>query len=189
MMAEIDRAKQNGDSVGGILEVLAVGVPAGLGSHVHWERRLDARLSGALMSIPAIKGVSIGMGFEAAEVCGSQVHDPIYYDPGRGYYRSTNRAGGIEGGISNGETIRARLAMKPIPTLYQPLQTVDIATKQPLTASVERSDTCAVPAAAVVAEAMTSWVLAEALLEKFGGDSLTEIKRNFQGYLDAVKEV
>lgn len=188
MTAEIDRAKQSGDSVGGVLEVLAIGVPVGLGSHVHWDRRLDARLSGALMSIPAIKGVAFGLGFESAALFGSKVHDPIYYNSDRGYYRSTNQAGGIEGGISNGEPIRARLAMKPIPTLYQPLQTVDIDTKQPLTASIERSDICAVPAAAVVAEAMTCWVLAEAFMEKFGGDSLDETQRNFQAYLEALKD-
>ncbi|HOP73534.1 MAG TPA: chorismate synthase [Bacillota bacterium] len=182
MTAEIDRAKENGDSLGGILEVLAVGVPVGLGSHVQWDRRLDARLSAALMSIPAIKGVAFGLGFEASALPGSQVHDAIYYDPERGYYRKTNHAGGIEGGISNGETIRVRLAMKPIPTLYRPLPTVNLLTKAVEEASVERSDTCAVPAAAVVAEAMVSWVLADAMMEKFGGDSLTEIQRNLEVY-------
>jgi chorismate synthase len=141
------------------------------------------------MSIPAIKGVAFGLGFEAAALFGSKVYDPIYYSEERGYYRGTNQAGGVEGGISNGELIRIRLAMKPIPTLYQPLQTVDIATKEPFPASVERSDTCAVPAAAVVAEAMTCWVLAEALLEKFGGDNLVETKRNFEAYRDAVREL
>jgi chorismate synthase len=187
MTAEIDRAKQAGDSLGGVIEVVAVGVPVGLGSHAHWERRLDARLAGALMSIPAIKGVEIGLGFAAAGRPGSQVHDPIGYCPESGFNRATNHAGGIEGGISNGEAIRLRVAMKPIPTLYQPLPTVDIITKQPAAASVERSDTCAVPAAAVVAEAMTCWVLADALLEKFGGDHLRETRSNYQNYLRRVR--
>ncbi len=188
MMAEIDQAKAAGDSLGGVFEVIASGVPVGLGSHVQWDRRLDSRLGGALMSIPAIKGVSFGLGFAAASLVGSQVHDQIFYDESRGYYRSTNNAGGVEGGISNGELLRVKLAMKPIPTLYQPLATVDIVTKEPATASVERSDSCAVPAAAVVAEAMTCWVLAECLLEKFGGDSLSEVKANFQGYVQALQE-
>lgn len=182
MMKQIDQAKQCGDSLGGIIEIIAAGVPVGLGSHVHWDKRLDARLSGALMSIPAIKGVSFGLGFKAAETPGSQVHDSIFYDADKGFYRKTNNAGGIEGGISNGELIRVQLAMKPIPTLYQPLQTVDFLTKEPAEASIERSDTCAVPAAAVVAEAMTCWVLLEALLDKFGGDSLGELYSNFSNY-------
>jgi chorismate synthase len=187
MITEIDRAKQAGDSLGGVIEVLAVGVPVGLGSHVHWERRLDTRLAGALMSIPAIKGVEIGLGFAAAGMVGSSVHDPIGYNPETGFYRRTNHAGGIEGGISNGEVIRLRVAMKPIPTLYKPLPTVDLLTKQPAVASVERSDTCAVPAAAVVAEAMVGWVLAESLLEKFGGDHLQEIRSNYENYLRQIR--
>ncbi|HEY8464656.1 MAG TPA: chorismate synthase [Bacillota bacterium] len=187
MTAEIDRAKQAGDSLGGIIEVLAEGVPVGLGSHVHWDRRLDARLAGALMSIPAIKGVEVGLGFAAARQAGSTVHDPVAYNPESGFCRLTNHAGGIEGGISNGELIRLRVAMKPIPTLYQPLPTVDLISKQAAVASVERSDTCAVPAAAVVAEAMTCWVLAEAFLEKFGGDHLEETRSNFQNYLGQIR--
>lgn len=187
MTVEIDRAKQAGDSLGGVIEVLATGVPVGLGSHVHWERRLDGRLAGALMSIPAIKGVEVGLGFAAAGRDGSLVHDEIGHKPETGFYRRTNNAGGIEGGISNGEVIRLRLAMKPIPTLYQPLQTVDLVTKQPAQASVERSDTCAVPAAAVVAESMTCWVLADAFLEKFGGDHLKETRSNFENYLSMVR--
>lgn len=187
MMEAIDRAKASGNSLGGIIELLVQGAPPGLGSHVHWERRLDARLAYALMSIPAIKGVEIGLGFKAAGLPGSQVHDQIYFDPGQGFYRKTNNAGGIEGGISNGELIRLRLAMKPIPTLYQPLNTVDIVSKQPAEASVERSDVCAVPAAAVVAEAMVCWVIAEALLEKCGGDSLTEAKANYENYLRQIR--
>lgn len=187
MMEAIDRAKASGDSLGGIIELLVQGAPPGLGSHVHWERRLDARLAYALMSIPAIKGVEIGLGFKAAGLPGSQVHDQIYFDTDQGFYRKTNNAGGIEGGISNGELIRLLLAMKPIPTLYQPLNTVDIASKQPAEASVERSDVCAVPAAAVVAEAMACWVMAEALLEKCGGDSLQEVKANYENYLRQIR--
>ncbi|NLY73879.1 MAG: chorismate synthase [Firmicutes bacterium] len=187
MINAIDQAKAAGDSLGGIIELLIQGAPPGLGSHVHWERRLDARLACALMSIPAIKGVEVGLGFKAAELPGSQVHDGIYYDGKRGFYRETNNAGGIEGGISNGELIRLRLAMKPIPTLYRPLNTVDIETKKPEKAAVERSDVCAVPAAAVVAEAMACWVMAEAMLEKFGGDHLRETKANFDNYLKQNK--
>jgi chorismate synthase len=186
MKTAIDEAKAAGDSLGGVVEVVVTGVPVGLGSHVQWDRRLDGRLAAALMSIPAIKGVEIGLGFRAAELPGSQVHDPIYYRPENGFYRQTNNAGGIEGGITNGESIRLRAAMKPIPTLYKPLNTVDIVTKEPAQASVERSDTCAAPAAAVVAEAMVCWTLAEALLEKFGGDHLRETYCNFQNYLQSM---
>ncbi len=186
MMAEIDSAREHGDSLGGVIEVVARGVPVGLGSHVHWDRKLDARLSGALMSIPAIKAVEIGLGFAAAGRPGSDVHDEIFFNERTGFYRKTNNAGGIEGGISNGQPIRLRVAMKPIPTLYKPLQTVDLITKEPLSASVERSDTCAVPAAAVVAEAMTCWVLAEAFCEKFGGDHLDEMCENYRNYRSAV---
>jgi chorismate synthase len=186
MMAEIDQAKQTGNSLGGTIEVIVQGAPVGLGSHVQWDRRLDARLAAAMMSIPAIKGVEIGLGFMASALKGSEVHDPIYHDSINGFYRQTNNAGGIEGGISNGELIRMRIAMKPIPTLYQPLQTVDLDTKEPKQASVERSDTCAVPAAAVVAEAMACWVIAEAFLEKFSGDHLEETRCNYQNYLKKI---
>jgi chorismate synthase len=188
MMTQIDEAKGAGNSLGGVIEVIVQGAPVGLGSHVQWDRRLDARLAAAMMSIPAMKGVEIGLGFEASTRKGSEVHDPIFYDPAKGLYRSTNNAGGIEGGISNGEFIRIRIAMKPIPTLYQPLQTVDLDTKEPRQASVERSDTCAVPAAAVVGEAMACWVIAEAFLEKFGGDHLLEIRCNYQNYLQKIRE-
>jgi chorismate synthase len=187
MIAEIERAKAAGDSLGGVIEVLVAGVPVGLGSHVHWERRLDARLAGALMSIPAIKGVEVGLGFAAAALPGSLVHDPIGYRPEDGFFRPTNHAGGIEGGISNGELIRLRVAMKPIPTLYHPLPTVDLVSKRPTTAGVERSDICAVPAAAVVAEAMTCWTLAEAFVEKFGGDHLQELQDNYQNYQRRIR--
>ncbi|AVX19433.1 chorismate synthase [Carboxydocella sporoproducens DSM 16521] len=176
MMAAIDEARAAGDSLGGVVEVAALGVPVGLGSHVHWDRRLDGRLAQAVMSIQAIKGVEIGMGFLAAARPGSEVHDEIFWEEGRGYYRETNRAGGIEGGISNGEPIIVRAAMKPIPTLYRPLRSVDIETNQPYLASIERSDICAVPAALVVVEAMVALVLADAILERYGGDNWQDLK-------------
>jgi chorismate synthase len=189
MMAQIDQAKESGNSLGGIVEVIIQGVPVGLGSHVQWDRRLDARMTAAMMSIPAIKAVEVGLGFQTAEMLGSEVHDPIYYDSVKGFYHQTNNAGGIEGGISNGELIRLGLAMKPIPTLYQPLQTVDMDTGKPVKASIERSDTCAVPAAAVVAEAMACWVIAEALMDKFGGDSLPELLHNYRNYLEQIRSI
>ena len=189
MKAFIDAAREAGDTAGGVVEVVVSGVPAGLGSHVQWDRKLDARLAMAVMSIQAIKGVEIGLGFEAARRPGSQVHDEIYYDSLRiprgeatGFFRKTNNAGGIEGGISNGEEIVVRAAMKPIPTLYKPLRSVDMLTKEPYEATVERSDVCAVPAAAVVAEAVVAIEIVNAFLEKFGGDSLEEIRRNYEGY-------
>jgi chorismate synthase len=191
MKAHIDAMKAAGDSVGGVVEVIASGVPVGLGSHVQWDRKLDARLAMALMSIQAIKGVEIGAGFAAAAAPGSRVHDEIGYTPAggehSGFHRFTNNAGGIEGGISNGEEIVVRAAMKPIPTLYKPLKTVDLETKEVVEAAVERSDVCAVPAASVVAEAVVAIELAAAFLEKFGGDSLAEVRRNFDGYLAQVK--
>lgn len=186
MMGAIDEARKAGESLGGIFEVIAWGVPVGLGSHVHWDRRLDSRLAAAMMSIQGIKGVELGRGFEAAFLMGSQVHDEIHYD--RGYLRRTNNAGGVEGGISNGEPIVVRAAMKPIPTLYRPLKSVDTLSKERVEASIERSDICAVPAAAIVGEAATAWVLAQSFLEKFGGDSLDEIKRNYRGYLKEVAD-
>jgi chorismate synthase len=174
MIAAIDRAKKAGDSLGGAFEVVARGVPPGLGSFAQWDRRLDGRLGQALMSIPSVKAAAIGAGFEAGALAGSAFHDEIVYEAARGLARPTNRAGGIEGGVTNGEEVRARAVVKPIPTLLMPLRSVDLRTKEPRTASVERSDTCVVPAAAVVGEAMVAWVLADALLEKFGGDSLSE---------------
>jgi chorismate synthase len=183
MREAIKSASHAGDTVGGTFEVIAAGVPVGLGSHVAWDRRLDGRLAQALMSIQAIKGVEIGVGMEAAARRGSEVHDAIGYDmAARRFTRSTNRAGGIEGGISNGEPIVARAAMKPIATLRRALPSVDVRTKEPFEAAFERSDVCAVPAAAVVGEAMVAIVLAEAVLEKFGGDSLTELQRNVEGF-------
>lgn len=188
MKTRIDEAKKNGDSLGGIFEVVVNGVPVGLGSHVQWDRKLDARLSMALMSIQAIKGVDVGLGFEAARRPGSQVHDEICYDRGRrAFYRTTNHAGGIEGGMSNGGDIVLRAAMKPIPTLYKPLHSVDIVTKEIFEASIERSDICAVPAAAVVGEAVVAIEIANALMDKLGGDSIVEMKRNYDGYLEYVR--
>jgi len=194
MKAEIDRVKEAGDTVGGVIEVIVTGVPPGLGSHVQWDRKLDSRLAMAIMSIQAIKGVEIGSGFDSARNPGSKVHDEIYYDSARvahgecsGFYRKTNNAGGIEGGISNGEEIVVRAAMKPIPTLYKPLRSVDILTKEPFEATVERSDTCAVPAAAVVAEAMVAIEIANSFSEKFGGDSIAEIERNYHSYVEYLR--
>ncbi|RQW88643.1 MAG: chorismate synthase [Geobacter sp.] len=196
MKSLVDNAREAGDSVGGIVEVTATGVPVGLGSHIQWDRKIDARLAMAIMSIQAFKGVEIGMGFETARRPGSQVHDEIYYDSSRithgeriGYYRKTNNAGGIEGGITNGEDIVVRAAMKPIPTLYKPLMSVDIATREPIEATVERSDVCAVPAATVIAEAVVAIELANAFLEKFGGDSMEEIRRNYDAYLEYLKAI
>lgn len=192
----IDSAKTSGDTVGGVVEVQVIGVPPGLGSYTHWDRKLDARLSMALMSIQAIKGVEVGIGFESARQPGSLVHDEIFWDsdrckhsPGTAYFRTTNHAGGIEGGMSNGEPIIMRAAMKPIPTLYKPLMSVDLKTHEQFAATVERSDTCAVPAALVVAEAVVAVEIANAFLDKFGGDSFGEIKRNYEGYLEQISHV
>lgn len=175
MKRAIDAAKQRGDTLGGIFEVAVLNVMPGLGSHVQWDRRLDTRLAAALMSIQAIKGVEIGAGFTFAGLPGAQAHDEIFYDQSAGYYRKTNHAGGIEGGMSNGETIVARAVMKPIPTLMTPLASVDISSREQVVANTERSDVCAVSAAAVVGEAMTAIVVAEAVLEKFGGDSFGDV--------------
>jgi chorismate synthase len=189
MIAAIDKARADGDSLGGVFEIRAAGVPLGLGSYVQWDRKLDARLAAALMSIQAVKGVEVGLGFAAAARAGSQVQDEIFYEGGRGFYRQTNRAGGIEGGMSNGEEIVLRAAMKPIPTLYRPLRSVDLVSKEPFEASVERSDVCAVPAACVAGEAVTAWELACACLEKFGGDSMDELRRNMDSFLAALRQV
>ena len=188
MIAKIDRAREAGDTLGGIFEICAYGVPSGLGSHVHWDRKLDGRLAAALMSVQAIKGVEVGLGFAAAGQMGSQVMDEIFYDQRKGFYRRTNRAGGIEGGMTNGETVTVRAAMKPIPTLYRPLRSVDLNTREPLEASVERSDICAVPAACVIGEAVVAWELAVTCLEKCGGDSLAELKDNWNQFLVSLRE-
>lgn len=195
----VDRAKADGDTVGGIIEVVALGVPLGLGSTMNWDEKLDARLAFGMMSCQAIKAVSLGMGFGVADVPGSQVHDPIAYNashgpsdgvrgPSGGFYHLSNHAGGIEGGMSNGEPIVLRAAMKPIATLMKPLQSVDLQTKEPFAAARERSDVCAVPAAAVVGEAIVAFILAQAFLEKFGGDSIAEVRRNFESYVQYLKE-
>ncbi len=187
MMSAIDQAKQNGDTLGGIFEVMVTGVPIGLGSYALPENRLDGKIASGLMSIQAIKGVEIGLGFEAATKPGSQVHDALFYSHDKGYYRNTNGAGGIEGGISNGEPIIARAAMKPIPTLYKPLPSVDMITKEPYLAAIERSDTCAAPAASVIGENVVAWIIAVTLMEKFAGDSIEETKRNYASYQTYLK--
>jgi chorismate synthase len=178
MRERIDEARQAGDSLGGIFVVAATGVPVGLGSHVHWERRLDARLTWAVMSIPAIKGAEIGPAFENARRTGTQVHDQIYADGQHGVERRTNHAGGLEGGMTNGMPVVVRAAMKPIPTTIKPLRSVDLETGEPAATQYQRSDVCAVPAASVVGEAMVAWVLTDALLEKLGGDSVDEMRRH-----------
>ncbi|PWW44037.1 MULTISPECIES: chorismate synthase [Paenibacillus] len=182
MEAYIDQIKQEGDSIGGIVECIVEGVPVGLGSHVQYDRKLDARIAQGVMSINAFKGVEIGIGFEAGTIRGSQVHDEIVHSEERGYHRATNRLGGFEGGMTNGMPVVVRGVMKPIPTLYKPLQSVDIDTKEAFTAQVERSDACAVPAASVVMEHVVAWEIAKAFLEKFGGDSMEEIRVNFANY-------
>jgi chorismate synthase len=185
MVGEIDAARKDGDTLGGVVEVVAHGLPPGLGSHVHGDRRLDSRLAGALMGIQAIKGVEVGDGFDLAARRGSQAHDEIESGP-TGLRRRTGRSGGTEGGMSTGEPLRVRAAMKPISTVPKALATVDVATGEPAVAINQRSDVCAVPAAGVVAEAMVALVLAEAVLEKFGGDSVAETARNVRGYLDTL---
>lgn len=187
MKQRISSALSRCDTIGGVFEVAAKGVPCGLGSFTQADRRLDGRLAAALMSIQAIKGVEIGLGFEYAKKFGSQVHDAIYYEKSKGFYRHTNNAGGIEGGVSNGQPIIARCAMKPIATLLKPLDSVNIKTKKPTKATVERSDVCAVFSAGIVGEAAVAFEIANAMIEKFGGDSLDETKRNFDGYLKQVK--
>lgn len=182
MEAYIDQIKADGDSIGGIVECIVEGVPIGLGSHVQYDRKLDGRIAQGVMSINAFKGVEIGIGFEAGKIPGSKVHDEIIYDAERGYTRASNRLGGFEGGMTNGMPIVVRGVMKPIPTLYKPLKSVDIDTKEEFTAQVERSDSCAVPAASVVMEHVVAWEVAKAFLEKFGGDSIEEIRANVNNY-------
>jgi chorismate synthase len=188
MVAEIDDTKKSGDTIGGVVEVLAYGLPPGLGSHVHWDRKLDSRLAGALMSIQAIKGVEIGDGFETAKRRGSQAHDALHVSAD-GIARESGRAGGIEGGMSTGDVLRVRAAMKPIATVPNALATVDVATGEDAKAHHQRSDVCAVPAAGVVAEAMVALTLAQAMLEKFGGDSIAETRRNLQSFIAAIPEL
>jgi chorismate synthase len=190
MVAAIDEARQRGDTLGGVFEVVGRGIPVGLGSHVSWQRRLDCRLAGALMSIQAMKGVEIGMGFEACRLPGSQVHDEIEADAERrlagGFRRRSNRAGGLEGGITNGEPLTLRVGMKPLSTLMRPLMSVNIESREAAAAVRERSDVTAVPAAGIVGEAMVAIVLADAMIEKYGGDSLQDMSANFASYLDRL---
>ncbi|MGG4491965.1 chorismate synthase [Metabacillus idriensis] len=180
MMKAIDDAKSNGDSIGGVVEVIVEGMPAGVGSYVHYDRKLDSKIAAAIVSINAFKGVEFGIGFEAARRFGSEVHDEIIWSEESGYSRKTNRLGGLEGGMSTGMPIVVRGVMKPIPTLYKPLQSVDIETKEPFSASIERSDSCAVPAASVVAEAVVAWEIANAILEQFGSDRMDAIREHVQ---------
>jgi chorismate synthase len=186
MIAEIEQAHRDGDTLGGVVEVLAFNMPQGLGSHVHWDRRLDSKLAGAVMGIQAIKGVEIGDGFQTATRRGSVAHDEIEKNSKGAIVRRTDRAGGTEGGMSNGEILRVRAAMKPISTVPKALDTIDVSTGEAAKAINQRSDVCAVPAAGVVAEAMVALVLAEAVLEKFGGDSVTETRRNFESYISSL---
>jgi chorismate synthase len=196
IMAKVDEARARGTSLGGVFEVLVLDLPVGLGSYVHWEHRLDGRLAQALMSIQAIKGVEVGLGFEISRRFGSEVQDEIFYEaPGRGpaadagFHRRTNFGGGLEGGMTTGQPIVLRAAMKPLSTQYKPLASVDVVTKEASKAGVERSDITAVPAAGVVGEAVVAFVIAQALCEKFGGDSLAEMQRNHAGYLAYLKAV
>ena len=187
MINEIDRAKKLKDTIGGIFEIKILNVPPGLGSHVHWDRKLDGRLAQAIMSIQAVKGIEIGMGFGVTKVLGSEVHDEIFYGNGK-FYRETNRAGGIEGGMTEGEEIVVRGALKPIATLMRTIMSVDIENKAAFDSAKERSDVCTVPAAGVIGEAVVAFVIADTLQEKFGGDSLEEMKRNYKGYIDQVNQ-
>jgi chorismate synthase len=184
----IDRAIKSGDSLGGVFEVFVTGIPVGLGSYIQWNRRLDGRLAQALMSIQAIKGVEAGLGFEMSKRSGSEVMDEIFYSASYGFHRKTNNAGGIEGGMTDGMPIVLRAAMKPIPTLRRPLRSIDIMTKKPVEAAYERSDICAVPAAGVIGEAMVALTIADAFLDKFGGDSMKEIQQHYDSYIHHIKQ-
>lgn len=188
MIRLIDKAKAAGDTLGGTIEIAALNLPVGLGSHVQWDRKLDARLAAGLIAIQAIKAVEIGAGVRVSDMFGSQLHDQIFHSKQKGFFRKTSRAGGIEGGITVGGPVTVRIHMKPLSTLRKPMMSVDIRTKKPFAATVERSDVSAVPAAGVVGEAAVAFTLADAFLEKFGGDSLQEMKRNFQGYLKQVEK-
>ncbi|KGX87962.1 chorismate synthase [Pontibacillus litoralis] len=187
MMDAIDSAKKEGDSIGGVVEVMVEGMPAGIGSYVHYDRKLDARIGGSIMSINAFKGAEFGVGFEAAHLKGSHVHDEIAWEEEKGYYRKSNNLGGFEGGMTTGMPIIVKGVMKPIPTLYKPLQSVDIETKEPFAASIERSDACAVPAAAVVMEHVVAWELANALLEQFPHDQYTKLQESIAAYREEIR--
>ncbi len=184
MVEIIKNAKVHGDTLGGVIEIIGTSIPIGLGSHTHWDRKLDGKIAQSMMSIPGIKGIEFGLGFNSASRLGSGFHDPIAYDGD--YYRMSNNAGGIEGGISNGEDIVFRLVMKPIPTLKKPLQTIDMDSKEKVLAQFERSDTCAVPSASIVAEAMLAYVLANEMMIKFGGDSMEEVRNNYDYYINSL---
>ncbi len=188
MCKEIDKAEEAGDTLGGIFEVMVHGVPPGLGSYTQWDKRIDGKLAKAIMSIHAVKGVSFGIGFEAARRRGSAVHDEIFYTKSKGFFRKANNAGGIEGGMTNGENIVIQAVMKPISTLRKPLASVNIKTKEKILATVERSDVCAVPAAGVIGEAAAAIEIANAMIEKFGGDSVKEMRRNYEGYMEQIKK-
>lgn len=187
LFEQLEEAKRSGESLGGILEIQVLNLPAGLGSYVQWDRKLDGRLAQAVLSVQAMKGVSFGLGFEAARRFGSEVHDPIMYKHKQGYGRIGNNAGGIEGGMTNGEPVVLQAAMKPIPTLYHPLQTVNLETKEEVKASIERSDVCAVPAALVVLENVVAWEIAQAVLEKFPSDTVQDLKKEFEDYRQYLK--
>jgi len=186
MVAEIDTARKANESLGGVYEVIAFGLVPGIGSHISWEERLDGRLAGAVMSIQAMKGVGIGDGFDLAGRVGSQAHDEVFWSEARGYFRETNRAGGVEGGMTNGDPVVVRAAMKPLPTLTKPLRSVDIATKEPAAALRERTDSCTVPAAGVVGEAMVALVLAAAYREKLGGDHIDDTRAALRAYEERI---
>ncbi|WP_432646572.1 chorismate synthase [Mitsuokella sp.] len=186
MIAKIKQARKDGDTLGGIFEITVRGLPAGLGSHIQWDRRLDGKLAGALMSIQAIKGVEIGAGFDCAILPGSQIHDEMFLDENGHVYRKTNRAGGLEGGMTNGEELIVKAVMKPIPTLMTPLHSVDIESHEEVLACKERSDTCAVPAASVVGEAMTAFVIAQAICDKFGADAMVDLKAAIEAYKERI---
>jgi chorismate synthase len=189
VVAAIDEAKERGDTLGGVVEVVATGLPPGLGSHAHYDRKIDGRLGGALLSLQSAKGVEIGLGFQMARLPGSQVHDEIFFDErSKSFVRRTNNAGGTEGGMTSGAPLSVRVAFKPLSTLMSPLHSVDLRSKSEAVAAIERSDVCAIPAAAVIAESVVAFELARVFLEKFGGDSLVEIRRNYDGYLAQVRE-
>jgi len=194
MKVHIDEAKGKGNTLGGVVEIVGTGIPPGLGSHVHWDRKLDGRIAQSLMSIQAVKGVEVGLGLESAQRFGSHVHDEIFYEtpqeekgPAWGFYHKTNNAGGIEGGITNGENLVVRCAMKPISTLMAPLKSVDLINKEPREAAVERSDICRVPSLAIIGEAALAFEIARAFLDKFGGDSLREVYSQCQHYLETLR--
>jgi chorismate synthase len=188
IIALIDQCKQQGDTLGGVVEVVATDLPPGLGSFVQWDRKLDGRLGHALLSLQAVKGVEVGLGFATARLPGSQVHDEIHFNHYKGFVRQSNNSGGTEGGMSTGEPLYVRVAFKPLSTLMRPLHSVDLRTKEAVEATIERSDVCAIPAAAVIAESVVAFVVAQAFMEKFAGDSLSEIKRNYEGYMEQVRQ-